>query len=78
VKVQQRTLRLHRRVDQLTQVFGDGALDVLLVCLPEEKTSAWRGLEELCCQKTTEPKATMLVINPRSHCYFTKQLNSHT
>jgi hypothetical protein len=56
VEVQQRALRPHRGVNQPTQILWDGSLEILFVCLPEEKTSAWGWLEKLGRQETTKPK----------------------
>ena len=44
-----------RAVDQLAQVVGNGALNIVSVSLAEEKTSSRRWLEEFSGEKTAEP-----------------------
>lgn len=63
MKVRWGTLGPIGAVDQLAQVLGDGALNIVPISLTEEKTSSWRGLEEFSGEKTTEPDSRISEVN---------------
>lgn len=55
VKMQKGTLWPPGALDQPPEVLGHvGAIERLLVRLPEEKTAAWWRLQEFCCQEAAK------------------------